>query len=78
MARPYYGVFFDGYGKEVSPDLISKHWTFEGAMRAFKRRNPHLFRKSYCSNAYSNAGTFDKILYVDENGEFNRYNDLVD
>ena len=74
---PYYGVFFDGYGKSVAPDLISKHWTLKGAMRSYKRRNPHLFHKDCYNGAYSNAGTFDKVLYVDENGNFDRRHDLA-
>jgi len=77
MARPFYGVFFDGNGSSVEPILISKHWTFNGAMRSYKRRNPHLFRKNYCDGAYENTGSFDKILYVDENGNFDRNRDLV-
>lgn len=77
MPRPFYGLFFDGNGSSVEPELISRHWTFNGAMRAYKRRNPHIFNRNYCSDAYENAGTFDKILYVDENGEFNRRCDLV-
>jgi len=77
MSRPYYGVFFDGYGSQVAPSLLSKHWTLEGAKRAFKRRNPHLFNRGYCNGAYRNAGTFDRIFYVDESGDYNRKNDLA-
>lgn len=77
MSRPFYGLFFDGNGSSVEPELVSRHWTFNGAMRAYKRRNPHIFRKNYANGAYENAGTFDKILYVDENGNFDRRRDLV-
>lgn len=67
MAREYYGVF---HCSGPYPELVSKHWTLSGAQKAFRKRNRHLFDDAYAErHGYRNTGTFDKIFFVDSEGE---------
>ena len=52
------------------PETISEHRTLKGAQKAFRERNRHLFDRDYAQRmGMSNAGTFDRIYYVNEDGE---------
>jgi hypothetical protein len=52
------------------PETISEHRTLEGARRAFRARNRWLFDEDYAQRmGMKNAGTFDKIFYVNEDYE---------
>lgn len=67
MAREYYGVF---HCSGPYPELVSKHWTLSGAQKAFRSRNRHLFDRAYAErHGYQNTGTFDRIYFVDSDGE---------
>ncbi len=65
--RDYYGVFYCGGGSIVPPVLISKHWTLNGAIKAFRRRNRHMYDHNWAEkHGLLYAGTFDKILKVSD------------
>ena len=52
------------------PETISQHRTLAGAQKAFRERNRWLFDRGYAQRmGMSNAGTFDKVFYVDDDGE---------
>lgn len=52
------------------PETVSKHRTLAGAQKAFRERNRWLFDRGYAQRmGMSNAGTFDKVFYVDDDGE---------
>ena len=72
--RPYYGVFYTGGGRDVLPELISRHWTLSGAERAYRRRNWWLFQRDRARRAgLSNCSTFDAVFRVNEEGEIERH-----
>jgi hypothetical protein len=52
------------------PETISEHRSLAGAQKAFHARNRWLFDEDYAKRmGMKNAGTFDKIFYVNEDGE---------
>lgn len=66
MDRDYYGVFYCGGGRDVPPQLVSRHWTYDGAMKAYRRRNRHLFDKKWAErHGMLNAFTFDRVFRVE-------------
>lgn len=67
MSREYYEVCYCG---GPYPEQISKHWTLSGAQKAFRKSNRHLFDRDYAQRmGMANAGTFDRIYFVNEDGE---------
>lgn len=76
--RPYYGLFYDGNGRDVRPELISKHWTLAGAERAYRRRNWWIFQRDRARRAgLSNCSTFDAVYYVNEEGNIDKSRDYA-
>jgi len=52
------------------PEIISIHWTLNGVQKAFRKRNPHIFDRDYAQRmGMANTGTFDRIYFVDSDGE---------
>ena len=78
MSRPYFGLFYTGAGRDVRPELISRHWTLSGAERAYRRRNWWLYNHDRAYQAgLSNCYTFDAVYYVNEEGEIDRRHDYA-
>jgi len=51
------------------PETVSEHQTLAGAQKAFRERNRWLFDRNYAQRmGMKNAGTFDRIYRVDEDG----------
>ena len=52
------------------PEMISEHRTLAGAKKVFRERNRWLFDEDYAQRmGMKNAGTFDRIYRIDEDGE---------
>lgn len=67
MSREYYEVCYCG---GPYPEPVSKHWTLSGAQKSFRKRNRHLFDRAYAErHGYQSTGTFDRIYFVNEDGE---------
>ena len=51
-------------------ETVSEHRTLAGAQKAFRARNRHLFDRGYAQRmGMAKAGTFDRIYFVNEDGE---------
>lgn len=52
------------------PETVSEHRSLAEAQKAFRARNRWLFDEDYAQRmGMSNAGTFDRIYFVNEDGE---------
>lgn len=56
-------------GEIPNGEIISRHRTLSGALRSYRRRNPHLFNRKWAqAHGYANTGTFDEIVEVNKQG----------